>query len=355
MKFKLFILICIVSFSCSRMTKSSQDEHYDTKAVLGHYLFFEKRLSYNQSKSCASCHSPIFAFTDGYRKSVAANGENLLHNAPSLLNISQNRFFDWGNPSVTTLENQIKRPLYQTHPLEMGFDLQADKLIAFFCQDSLYQSLYQSAFHKKADLCSISDIEACIIAYIKTLNSNNSPYDLFLKGDQYALNTSEQNGLKLFTSHQLKCNLCHIPPFFTSANLTNNLDSIYANIGLYHVMNQHGYPASDIGMGKITAKPQDNGKFKIPSLRNCMITAPYMHDGSVNTLEEVIDIYASGGRNVLNGDAKGDGRLHPNKHQHIQGFELSPSEKRDLILFLASLTDTSYLNDSHFRNPFDVK
>jgi cytochrome c peroxidase len=134
---------------------------------------------------------------------------------------------------------------------------------------------------------------------------------------------------------------------------TNNTDSIYANIGLYNVDGKNEYPQNDEGLSRITHQKSDNGKFKIPSLRNVMLTAPYMHDGSIATIEEVIDMYANGGRSINYGNYKGDGRLHQNKNKLITGFTLSVKEKQDLIEFLTSLTDSSIFYKQSFQNPFN--
>jgi cytochrome c peroxidase len=124
------------------------------------------------------------------------------------------------------------------------------------------------------------------------------------------------------------------------------------NIGLYNLSGQNTYPSADQGLRRFTKRSEDDGKFKIPSLRNVMLTAPYMHDGSVADLQQVIDLYARGGRNTTVGDYPGDGAKHKNKHPLIRGFELSAEEKDDLIRFLSALTDTSYLSNPQFRDPF---
>ena len=339
-------------FSCKEPDSNTAASH---KITLGHCLFYEKKLSFNQSKSCASCHSPEYAFTDGYRRSVSAIGENLLHNAPCILNISQNFFFDWDNPDIMSLDKQIKRPLYNAHPVEMGFVENNPALYSFFENDSTYRSLFLSAYGHGNDPYTASHVEECIVAYVKSLNSQNSAYDKYINGDVSALNQHELNGMLLFNSEKLRCNNCHRPPTFTISTLTKNTDSVYINIGLYNINNESSYPPEDKGLMKHTHKESDNGKFRVPSLRNVMATAPYMHDGSVGTIQEVIDIYARGGRNIHTGEYQGDGALNRHKHSFIQGFTISAEEKNDLISFLSALTDTSYLSNPQFTDPFHNK
>jgi len=330
--------------SCNNKNQnSSKQKKIET---LGQHLFFDTRISINNTKSCASCHSPEFAFTDGYRTSVTTLGENVMHNAPSLINAVYLKKYDWANTNANSFETQIKRPLYGNHPIELGLDKHINEVLEIFKKDSLYSILFENAFPDSINLFTLAQIEMAISAYEKTLVSQSSNFD---KGE---LTPSAYNGLKLFTSKRLNCVSCHRPPYFTLGTLTENVDSIYANIGLYNVGNRNEYPQNDNGIYSITHQSEDNGKFKIPSLRNVMLTAPYMHDGSVATIEEVIDIYARGGRNIDYGNYKGDGKLNQNKNQLIIGFSLIKEEKRDLINFLTSLTDSTIFYKQSFKNPF---
>lgn len=329
-----------------------RDSDFDQKstspfqAELGHYLFFENNISINHTKSCASCHSPEFAFTDGYRRSVTALGENVPHNSPSLINATSLRYFDWANPMATSFAQQIKRPLYNESPMELGLDKHLDELQYFFKNDSLYSTLFKKAFPYDTILYTLNQIEKCLIEYEKCLVSYKSPFD------QNKLSNSAQRGFDLFKSDRLKCARCHMPPSFTLATMSNNTDIVYANIGLYNVNGNNQYPDSDAGLINHTHQAGDNGKFKIPSLRNIMITAPYMHDGSVATIEEVIDLYKRGGRNINYGNIKGDGALNKLKSPLIQGFNLTAEESQDLINFLDALSDTTIRSNTLFKNPF---
>lgn len=343
-------LVFITFFFVSCLADSTNTHSIEPKVTLGHYLFFEKKISLNQTKSCASCHAPQFAFTDGYRTSVTALGENVKHNAPSLINIALHKRFDWQHPDVTSLAQQIKRPLYGTHPVELGTQKAIPNIAWLIKNDSLYHSLWEKAFPVRLNTIE-AEVEQAIVAYVSVLQSHQSKFDLFLSGREEVLNMSERNGFQLFCSKRLQCSTCHPPPEFTLATQTNQIDRIYRNTGLYACQSTQLYPFHDPGISVYTQKKSDNGKFKIPSLRNIMLTSPYMHDGSVATLSEVLDIYALGGRIMMQGPYQGDGRLHPYKDSLIGGFILTPDEKKDLLAFFQTLTDSSIFTNKLFQYP----
>ena len=336
--FLIIVLISIVFYNCKKQPPNFLEKQ---QQLLGQYLFFETKLSINNTKSCASCHSPNFAFTDGYRTSVTPQGENLLHNAPSLINSVYLKYYDWANPSATSLLAQIKRPLYNHQPTELGLDKHIKALKLFFKKDSLYSNLFKQAFPDSDSLYTLTQIEDAIVAYEKILVSTDSDFD------KNNLSIDAQKGYQLFMSNKLKCVKCHPPPYFTLATQTNSIDSVYANIGLYKVGNKNEYPTTDNGIIVFTKNKKDDGKFKIPSLRNVLLTAPYMHDGSIANIEDVIDMYARGGRKI-NTD---DGKLNANKSKLITGFSITTKEKNDLIHFLNALTDSSIFYKQIFKNP----
>lgn len=322
--FTLAILTICLAYSCKK-----RSIHLIEQQQLGQYLFFDTRLSLNNTKSCASCHNPSFAFSDGYKTSITALGENVQHNAPSLINSTYLKRFDWANPTATSLVAQIQRPLYGNHPIELGLNHNIQKLNQIFSKDTFYIQLFKKAFPNDNSLFTPKQIETALVAYEKTLISRESKFD------KQTFTSNQYYGLKLFTSAKLNCVSCHPPPYFTLATKSDNIDSIYANIGLYVK-----YPLTDNGLSSFTKKSSDEGKFKIPSLRNVLLTAPYMHDGSIATISEVIDHYAKGGRN------------HPNKNKNIKGFTITSKEKQDLIEFLETLTDSSIFYKQNFKNPF---
>jgi cytochrome c peroxidase len=356
-KNKQLLYICILFFALQSLNGCdiSKSKASADISTLGKHLFFDNRLSYNNTKSCGSCHDPKFAFSDGYRRSITAEGTDVKHNAPSLINSSFYRYFDWDNPGVTALEKQHERPLFSQHPVEMGANGNEAEILQRIQSDSFYKKAFAETFPNDKYPFRFDNIISAIAAYVRTLNSSNSSYDKFIKGDTSALSVSPREGMRLFFSPQLKCGSCHTPPLFTTANLTANTDSVYINIGLYNIMNRNKYPENDKGLTSFSKKEIDNGKFKIPSLRNVALTGPYMHDGSMNTPEEIIDMYARGGRNITNGPMAGDGKNNTNKDKRINGFTITAKEKKQLIDFLYSLTDSSILTNLHFQNPFNQR
>jgi cytochrome c peroxidase len=227
----------------------------------------------------------------------------------------------------------------------LGLNLHYPQLKFYLEKDGSYTKLFKQAFPDDTALFTLQQIENSIVAFVKTINSYNSPFD------KQTMSESAKKGFELFSSNRLKCATCHTPPDFTLAATSTNIDSVYTNIGLYNVANKNVYPFDDVGLFASTQKKEDNGKFKIPTIRNVMLTPPYMHDGSVANIEAVIDIYVRGGRNVSDGDYKGDGKHNINKHNLIQGFSLTREEKRNLIDFFYALTDSSILSNPKFNNP----
>lgn len=338
--------------ACQMNNNSTQKEN---KEQLGRHLFFDKNLSINHSRSCGSCHDPLLAFTDGYRTSVSALGENLLHNAPSLLNTQSYIAYDWANPAAHDYIGQMQRPLYAHNPIELGLNLHWNEVQKHLEKDSTYQQLFKTAFDKGKNKVTQANIHDAIATYLSTLKATNTAYHRYTKGDTNALSVSAKKGLKLFESTTLKCSKCHPAPYFTLNDTSNRIKEIYTNTGLYNLDDKNSYPINDNGLYAITKKKEDDGKFKIPSLINVSITSPYMHDGSIQTLDEVLEVYAQGGRKIIRGPQKGDGTKHANKNKNIQGFELTPEDKIHLINFLNSLTDTSYLRNENFLNPFRLQ
>ena len=360
MRLKLWAVLswCFVSFwivNCGNPNNKEEiPVQLSTKAFAGRYLFFDTRLSFNNTKSCASCHNPQFAFTDGYRRSTTATGDVVLHNSPTLINSALMRYYDWANPNIKDLEHQHQRPLYNTNPVEMGVAGFEREILKKLVADTLYTRLFQAAFPLEKGSLNFKNITSCLAEYVRSLKSSNSPYDLHAKGKTNALSVSAKRGRDLFFSPKLNCASCHAPPNFTLATKTANMDSVYVNIGLFNVSNADHYPATDPGLQAITGKAADNGKFRIPTLRNVALTAPYFHDGSVASLEEVIDIYAAGGRNIITGPQVGNGQVNKLKDKRIKGFSISPEEKSALIDFLYALSDSTIFSNPNFQNPFNA-
>lgn len=312
-------------------------------------LFFETALSENQSKSCSSCHDPRFAFSDGYKRSVGITGDIHNRNAPSLINSKFLKYYTYGDNSIVDYMHQMEGPMYSLHPLEMGIYGNIPKIIKRLKENKNYRSLFHKVYGDSTDTFTITNIQNAIAAYESTLVSFGSPFDRFQQDSMiYPMNSSEKRGWQLFQSDSLACITCHTPPYFSVAYSTQ--ENIYFNIGLYdYELNQN--PSHDNGLYDHTCDERDKGKFRVPSLRNVEFTAPYMHDGSVNTLAEVIDIYTKGGRNTLYDNYYNNGIQSKNKDPRIRPHQLSATDKQDLINFLYMLSDSSIFANNNFINP----
>lgn len=277
------------------------------KVELGARLFYNPILSKDSSVSCASCHFPELAYSDGQVKSFGIDDSISMRNSPVLTNLAyaSSYMMDGGIP---TLELQVVAPLL--HEGEMGFDLfeLADRLKS----NVGYQELSINAFERELDGAAIA---YALAAFERSILSYQSKYDLFISGD-VILSTEENRGYELFMSDSLNCKACH-----SGANFS---DYDFYSIGLYEEY-------EDNGRWRVTEKEEDKGKFKTPTLRNIELSSPYMHDGSIATLEEVIDFKMSGGKE------------NSNKSDKFNGFILSIEDKMALISFLESLSDPIFI------------
>lgn len=346
--FTIVVLLFLAIFYTNifAVLSSPKDESLKYKIALGRYLFYDTRLSYNQTKSCASCHDPKFAFTDGYRQSAGADGYTVRRNAPSLLNIKFQTSLTWGDSSIKRLSQQLLFPMYNQHPNELGWVNNESEIIARFENQPNYRTLFGKAFPKESNPFVINNYIIAITNFEDQLVSFNSPYNLYLKGNKKVLNDQAVEGMKLFYSVELGCSNCH--------QLQEPIQkNAYFNTGLYNVDNKGEYPSKDQGLFELTKNEKDKGKFRVPSLRNVLLTAPYTHDGSVETIEQMISIYERGGRIIKDGENAGDGKLNINKSKLINGFTITSKEKENLIIFLSTLTDTSYLRNNNMLNPFN--
>lgn len=279
---------------------------------LGEKLFFSKLLSKDSSISCGSCHLPEKAFANNLPTTPGVFGRAGTRNVPSILNvIFQEKFLREG--SVPTLEQQVLVPVQEHNE----FDIEWEVILARLNSDLEFRNLLDKskyifpADNKLITEFNIYAVVRAIANYERTLISVNTKYDRYLQ-DRTQLSDEELLGEKLFKSDSLNCSKCHSGVLFSDYNYYNN--------GLYSEY-------KDVGRNRFTNDPADIGKFKVPSLRNVAITYPYMHDGSINTLEEVINHYEKGGEK------------HPNKSLLINGFNLSQEEKTSLIKFLETLSE----------------
>jgi cytochrome c peroxidase len=325
------------------------------KVELGRHIFYDTRLSVNGSQSCASCHDQSKAFTDGKARGVGATGETHPRGSMSLANIVYQPVLTWGNPNMKRLEKQALAPMFGEHPVELGLAGKEKDLLAKLKAESRYRRLFPLAFAGESDPFTLENITRAIAAFERTLISGDSPYDRYLNGDRRAITASAKRGEALFYSERLECFHCH--GGFNFSQSEDHAGKAFAeiefhNTGLYNLGDSGAYPKDNTGVFEFTTRPEDMGRFKAPTLRNIAVTAPYMHDGSIATLEEVIDHYAAGGRAIRSGEFKGDGSLNPNKSAFVKGFSLTAREKRDLIAFLKSLTDEKFLRDPRFSDPW---
>jgi cytochrome c peroxidase len=280
-----------------------------SKIRLGHYLFFEKKLSADGSKSCSSCHDPQFAFTDGYRRPLGIYADELAHNTPTLINVGAYRRLNWANPTLKTLEIQMLRPLFGKSPIEMGNDEGNTLPLQQLSSDSLYHFLYRDAFGENP--FTWQNTIAAISAYLQTLNSYGACYDDFLQR-KYDFGEAEKAGYALFFSKKINCARCHKGLLFTDEK--------------YHVS---AIKTNSKGVFEVTKKRRDLYKFRTPTLRNVALTAPYMHDGSIGSLSAAVAHCAT-----------------YNSAKKLKSNELYP-----LVAFLNTLTDSTIFKQYRFLPP----
>lgn len=326
----------------------------ETKVELGRYLFYDTQLSGNQTQSCGSCHHQERAFTDGLAVSLGSTGELTPRGSMSLANVGYAASLTWANSLLRQLEPQALIPLFGEDPVELGLAGREDELLQRVRDEPIYQDLFPAAFDD-ADPYTVQNITRALGAFQRTLISGDSPYDRFARGDTNAISESAQRGADFFFGEEAECFHCHGGFNFSSAvDHTGNVfdQASFQNNGLYNIDGRGAYPPGNQGLLDVTGDPADMGAFKPPTLRNIAVTAPYMHDGSIATLEEVIEHYARGGRLVEDGPFVGDGAENPHKSLFVNGFELTPERRADLLAFLESLTDDAFLTDPRFSDPW---
>jgi cytochrome c peroxidase len=316
------------------------------RVALGQRLFFEPRLSGDGTVACATCHDPARAFTDGRPASVGIHGRVGQRNAPTILNALYNKHQFWDG-RVDTLEQQAALPI--TNPFEMGSASIGDA-VSRIADDKDYQTQFMQAFGRAVNE---HDLLSAIAAYERTLASFDSPFDHFIAGEANAISDSAKRGWELFNT-KARCNLCHALTD-NQRDVTLFMDNDFHNIGIgilrHHVgplaqraereLAQGNLPAVDtaaiasdlsvLGRFLVTRKQEDIASFKTPGLRNVLVTGPYFHDGSMDTLWDVMDHYN-----------KGDGITDPWLDKDMQPLALTEPEIDDVVAFLASLTSPQY-------------
>jgi len=277
----------------------------EERVRLGKLLFEDVRLSRTNEISCASCHKTEYAFADNKPTTKGVEGGDGTRNSISIINVAH-RTSLMREGGIPTLEMQALVPFQEHNEFDLNIVVAAEKLSS----DTLYSKLSELAYNRVFDPYVIT---RAISAFERTLVGGNSKFDAYLN-DKARLTSNEERGMELFFSDSLACSSCHSGILFTSQEFANN--------GLYEEY-------SDIGRQRLTGQDSDNGVFVIPSLRNVTRTAPYLYDGSIATLEEVIDHYAKGGL------------VHRNKNKKINGFAITKQQKESIIAFLNTLTEST--------------
>lgn len=327
------------------------------KVALGRHLFYDIQLSANQKQSCSSCHLQKFAFSDHNNVGIGSTGEHSLRNPNSLTNTAYYTSYSWANPALGTLERFIIMPITGDSPIELGIvEEKQIEVLSRFENNETYRVMFQKAFPEVANPFTLEYIVKALATFNRTLNSFNSPYDKYLRGDKTALNDSQKRGMDLFMNEKGECFHCHDGIRFSDSTADEksfHVVQFFHNIGLYNVNGTSSYPEGNQGLYEITLNNIDKGAFKTPTLRNVELTSPYMHDGSMATLREVIELHSNGGRNIIDGNNSGNGITNIYKSDFITPKNFTEQEKDDLENFLKSLTDTDFITNPKISNPFE--
>jgi cytochrome c peroxidase len=274
------------------------------RIAIGQRLFFDSALSRTRSLACASCHRPARAFADSTPRSRGVRGGTGRRNAPAIINRAYGTSFFWDG-RAESLESQVLQPIQDS--LEM--DLSIDEAVGRLMTDAFYRDAFADAF---SEGITPTNVARALASYVRTIRSGDAPIDRYRAGDTSALSAQARRGQTLFLG-KANCSACHVGPTFS--------DEQFHNTGV-------AAGTSDGGRSLVTGREEDRARFKTPTLREVARTAPYMHDGSLATLEEVVDFYNRGGRANLGLD------------REIKPLGLSVGEKADLVSFLRALSGT---------------
>ena len=311
------------------------------KVEFGRYLFYDKRMSVNSKTSCGTCHKQELAFTDGRARAEGTMGDLHPRSAMSLVNVAYAPVLTWAHPTLDSLEKQALIPMLGEDPSELGlggFEKEDEDFVSAIRRDPRYQKMFAEAFPGETQV-TMQHVIRAIASFERSIVSMRSPYDRYKwQGEASAISDAAKRGDALFT--KAGCVHCHGGWNFSSVKYEggetkDDGGSLFENTGV------EVYQAPNRGLFEKTGNARDVGKFRPPTLRNIAVTDPYMHDGSLATLEEVIDHYAEGGR-----------MFSPGKTPMLQPFHFTESEKDDLIEFLKSLTDSDILRDPRFSDPW---
>lgn len=297
------------------------------KIELGRRLFYDGDLSWDGTMSCATCHEQKRGFADPNKTRPGFDGQPGERNIQTLANVAWFNSLTWGGPQVDTLEHQALIPIEGFVPVEMGFGGKPEGALAQRLKDqACYPQLFRAAFPERNGEISIDTITMALSAFQRSLISIDAPYDRYRRGDATAISEQAKRGDALF--NEKLCASCHAGPHFTDAALSGRKPA-----ESFHML---ALPrdGKDAGLQRITQKPEDAGKFRTPSLRNVALSAPYMHDGEIATLPDAIRHHY--------GSAATDPRLKQT---------VSDTEAADLVAFLETLTDHTFITNSAHALP----
>lgn len=316
------------------------------KVTLGRWLFYDTALSGNGTQACAACHDQAHAFADSRPRAIGSTGQRHARGSMSLVNVAYASTLTWSNPDMKMLEDQALVPMFGDQPIELGLPPRDSAWLARLRVRPEYRRMFSAAFGDSSDPFTVTNVTKALASFERSIVSARSPYDRYIDGDEQAISPSARRGEQLYFSPRLGCFRCHgsftlsqPPDFDGRTDVERGEAPLFQNNGLYAYPGSIREPGPHSGVFAVTRQPLDLGKFKPPTLRNIAVTAPYMHDGSLASLDEVLDHYARGGRE------------HPTKSSIVRGFSLSLSERGDLLAFLNSLTDEALLADPRFADP----
>ena len=302
------------------------------KVELGKLLYFDPRLSGDGSTSCATCHDPNHGWAKRRVMSPAYPENKHFRHSPTVLNVAYNTLMFWDGRTVG-LEEQAKKPIASPFEMNMNYDLLEERLRAI----PEYRRLFKKAFPEDKEPITIENIAKAIASFERTVVCNDSPFDLYMRGDKNAMDELQKKGMKLFIG-KAGCVQCHNGPNFTDEKFHVTgvpkhkvEDEALVRITRNFVVSQAGFDRPDkfdrdLGRFFLTKREKDKGSFKTPSLRNVSLTPPYMHNGVFRNLREVVEFYNKGGGDV------------PNKDKRLKPLGLTEEEKDALVAFLSALT-----------------
>ncbi|HEY2745102.1 MAG TPA: cytochrome c peroxidase [Polyangia bacterium] len=244
--------------------------------------------------------------------------------------------------------------MFSDAPIEMQMGEYTDEVLARLSRDANYQRMFKAAYPNDRDPFTINNVINAITCFERTMVSASSPFDKYQAGDLTAMSDSAQRGFADFNTEKFDCYHCHAGTTFTTSFQSANTPPPprdMRNTGLYNIGGTGNYPANNTGLYDFTQFTNDMGKFKVPTLRNVQLTAPYFHDGSAATLDDVLQSYAHGGRLISSGPYAGDGSQSIHRDPLVKVIDMSSDEEADMIAFLDSLTDTDFVNDPAYANP----